>query len=267
MSEKLYDDLWSQSGWRGAIRLGPANRMRHSLMTSFLEKLLTRSLVSKDSDLLKKNEVKICDFGCGDGALLETFQNEWRGSKQMNKVNLKFYGCDLSSKAVSDLSRAKIKFDFFQGDLSSDTFALPEKFDIAICSEVLEHVPSSEKALSNIAKNLKPGGTLLLSVPSGPIFSYDKKVGHLRHFTSAMLQSQMTACGFTNIKIVRHGFPVHTFYKFGAHFLPSSKQDQMMAMSEPSRPALMALDSLYKLMMISRIPVGGLQLFALGTRR
>lgn len=39
------------------------------------------------------------------------------------------------------------------------------KYDLALCLEVLEHVPSTKAALSEIYRILKPGGMLLLSVP------------------------------------------------------------------------------------------------------
>lgn len=40
-----------------------------------------------------------------------------------------------------------------------------ETFDLVLCTEVLEHIPGSERALAGIHRLLKPGGVLLLSTP------------------------------------------------------------------------------------------------------
>jgi len=50
-----------------------------------------------------------------------------------------------------------------------DAQALPfrkETFDILVCSEVLEHIPSKQEAIAEMARVLKTGGILLLSTPS-----------------------------------------------------------------------------------------------------
>lgn len=41
-------------------------------------------------------------------------------------------------------------------------------FDSAICTEVLEHIPDDAAAAGELARCLKPGGRLLVSVPSPP---------------------------------------------------------------------------------------------------
>lgn len=50
----------------------------------------------------------------------------------------------------------------------SDVTKLPladESFDIVICSEVLEHIPDHGKAIQEIIRVLKPGKSLVVSVP------------------------------------------------------------------------------------------------------
>lgn len=49
-------------------------------------------------------------------------------------------------------------------DITKD-IVLPQESDHAFCMEVLEHVVSPQQVIDNIHTNLKPGGTLHLSVP------------------------------------------------------------------------------------------------------
>ncbi|MEQ1931428.1 MAG: class I SAM-dependent methyltransferase [Parvularculaceae bacterium] len=54
-------------------------------------------------------------------------------------------------------------------DWVADLTGMPQvpsgRFDAAICHQVLEHVPRPHKALAELARVLKPGGALVLSVP------------------------------------------------------------------------------------------------------
>ncbi|MEE9405589.1 MAG: methyltransferase domain-containing protein [Algisphaera sp.] len=53
-------------------------------------------------------------------------------------------------------------------DIVSDITAIPRpdaSFDAILCSEVLEHVPEPIAALRELARLLKPGGTLVLTAP------------------------------------------------------------------------------------------------------
>src|SRR5262245_31626356 len=42
-------------------------------------------------------------------------------------------------------------------------------FDVVLCTEVLEHVPDPGRAVLEMARILRPGGTLLLTAPLGSI--------------------------------------------------------------------------------------------------
>lgn len=53
-------------------------------------------------------------------------------------------------------------------DIISDITAIPvhdASFDAVLCTEVLEHVPDAVAALKEMARVLRPGGTMLLTAP------------------------------------------------------------------------------------------------------
>lgn len=65
-------------------------------------------------------------------------------------------------RAINDLSCRAIEFSCMDvTNLPFDTSC----FDLIICSEVLEHIPKDDKAVSELIRVLKPGRTLAVSVP------------------------------------------------------------------------------------------------------
>ncbi len=69
------------------------------------------------------------------------------------------------AREVISLDRYRIKDGL---NILSDLVELPladNSFDSVFCSQVLEHVPDPHSVLGEFARILRPGGTLLLSVP------------------------------------------------------------------------------------------------------
>ena len=90
---------------------------------------------------------------------------------------------------------------------AADALALPfrdQSFDIVICSEVLEHIPDHQRAAREIVRVLKPGGTLVASVPRW----FPEKIcwalsreyhqanqGHVRIYRTGPLKHMIEAAG------------------------------------------------------------------------
>lgn len=90
---------------------------------------------------------RLLDVGCGSKPYRSLF------------VVDAYIGLDIDS----DLSRQRGMADYFY-----DGNAFPfvdESFDSALCNQVLEHVFNPDEFLGEIARILKPGGKLLLTVP------------------------------------------------------------------------------------------------------
>ena len=131
----------------------------------------------------------VLDFGSGVGTL----------ALYLGKQGKQVTGIELSQKAVTVAQKSarlfnltnRVKFhrlDIFKTNLK-------QKFDLIICSEVLEHLPDDGRAVSRIFRLLQPGGRVLISVPSanapliktGAIKHFDAWSGHLRRYTAESL--------------------------------------------------------------------------------
>ncbi len=72
----------------------------------------------------------------------------------LNLAGFKYRCCDLFMPNVDD-----------RCDITKMTCYLDNSFDIVICSHVLEHIHEDTKAISEIARILKPNGEALILVP------------------------------------------------------------------------------------------------------
>lgn len=104
----------------------------------------------------KKPGMKLLEIGCAAGATLMTIKNA--------NPTAHLYGLELSEGA------AAVAGNF--AEVSSGNFELMERadfdgsFDYVLMGDVLEHLFDTDKALSKVYKWLKPGGSLLVSVPN-----------------------------------------------------------------------------------------------------
>jgi SAM-dependent methyltransferase len=99
----------------------------------------------------------VLDAGCGSGIVpfLLSKNNSCTG-----------VGIDIR-KECTEFAEVRVQgFKFYPADIKN--FSLPERFDVVICMEVLEHFSPEdrEKVIDRLDAHLKPGGILILSFPS-----------------------------------------------------------------------------------------------------
>ncbi|MEO6582350.1 MAG: class I SAM-dependent methyltransferase [Sphingomicrobium sp.] len=110
--------------------------------------------------------------------------------------------------------------------------------DLAVCSEVLEHVPPdrSQAMLRSLFGALRPGGKLVLTTPQRyatvelgarlfrfkPVLALARKLygsadelGHINLLTASQLRRQLSAAGFTELQHHRFGFYLPVVAEFG----------------------------------------------------
>jgi SAM-dependent methyltransferase len=88
-----------------------------------------------------------------------------------------------------------------------------ESFASATSAETLEHVPDDAGALAELARVLRPAGTLVSTVPAGPgqWSDWDDWAGHLRRYTRDAFRALLTTAGFEG-EVTVWGWPVVRLY-------------------------------------------------------
>ena len=98
----------------------------------------------------------ILDAGVGPAIALKRFLEQ----SQPASVT----GWDFSNEAIRHASEEMPDATMAQHDLMH---SFTDRFDVIICTEVLEHLESPDIALKHLYEGLSPGGQLLLTVPDG----------------------------------------------------------------------------------------------------
>lgn len=130
---------------------------------------------------------RVLEVGCGTGVVLRQLTEACQGGEVM--------GMDLYPEAVAFASgRAGCRV--LVGDiLDPPCFG---EFDMVGVFDVLEHLPNDRQILEGLSRMLKPGGTLILTVPAHmSLWSYfDIAACHRRRYERAGLIHKLEESGF-----------------------------------------------------------------------
>ena len=107
-----------------------------------------QAIIKELSELKGK---KILDIGCGKGKFCQLFAQS--GDKPT--------GIDISEELLRSAKKLAPTITYLVGS-ATNIPAKDGEFDVAICVEVLEHVPNLEKAIAEMARVLKKDGTLII---------------------------------------------------------------------------------------------------------
>jgi SAM-dependent methyltransferase len=137
------------------------------------------------------SSIKPCDWvleiGCGTGNVLRVLEKAFPDSKLV--------GLELWREGLQH-SRTRSSALLVAADISQSP--LGKKFDVIGMFDVLEHVAKDQGALRSIYSSLRPGGTLLLTVPAHQsLWSYfDEAACHCRRYSAAGLREELEDAGF-----------------------------------------------------------------------
>lgn len=150
---------------------------------------------------------KVIDVGCGAGR--HSFEAYRRGADviafDQNAEELADVDTMLQAMGAAGEAPKSAKAQVVVGD----ALALPypdASFDSVIASEILEHIPDDETAIAELARVLKPGGTLSVTVPRWLpericwLLSdayHANEGGHIRIYRAGELRAKLESVGLT----------------------------------------------------------------------
>lgn len=139
----------------------------------------------------------VMDFGCGTGVLFHP----------LSQSALRIYGIDMVLEAARLLLEQwdLPKVQLLTPEQAADT--LPrQSLDIILAAEVLEHVDPLASTLTFFQDCLKPGGRLLVSLPTeNLLYRFGRFLagfhGHYHHHDAASLDRAIVSSGFIRDRI------------------------------------------------------------------
>ena len=132
--------------------------------------------------------VEILDAGCGSGR---------------NMVDLARYGrvtgLEIADASVQWACKRGIG-EIVQGSITEAPFA-DDRFDFAVCLDVLEHIEEEGDALRELRRVVRPGGRLLVTVPAYQSLwsEHDEINHHRRRYTRRSLSTVAAQAGWETV--------------------------------------------------------------------
>jgi SAM-dependent methyltransferase len=140
------------------------------------------------SRLLPHASGAVLDAGCG--------AQPYRG---LFRRDVRYIGID-TEDARRNFGYETPDTRYFRGD----TWPVEDaSIDLVLCTEALEHVPDPARLLSEAMRSLRPGGTLVLTVPFAARWHF---IPHdYWRFTPSGLKRLLSECGFTVTGVYARG--------------------------------------------------------------
>ena len=113
----------------------------------------------------------LLDAGCGSQRYRPTCSHLQYTSQDFGQYTVDERG-RLGSLSAADAT----PYPYGEIDVVSDIWSIPlpdATFDAVLCTEVLEHVPYPIQAVEELSRLLRPGGRLILTVPSNALRHQD----------------------------------------------------------------------------------------------
>lgn len=192
MTRVDYDLGWTQ--WGDMIKYSPAPFHRRRLILQLADEIPFESVL---------------DVGCGNAELLLALSRRKRVGR--------LAGADIAPSVLAQNRAMFPGLEFYHLDIEGGW--LPDRFDLVVSSEVIEHVADWRRALGHLRRMC--GQHLILTTPSGRVFEIDRSMGHYRHFSQGGLCSALRDHGFEPERIWQWGFPFHTLYKYLVNLFPA----------------------------------------------
>lgn len=191
-----------KGSWSNKLAENLEEHTKNHFIDIYNRKIVLKAINNK----INKNSV-IIDIGCSSGYMLEDIIKNFTFLKNI-------FGADFFSAGLIHCHKRLPEIPLFQLDILNCQFE-DNIFDIITCLNVLEHIDDDLLALKNIHRILKPGGTVVITVPMGANLYdlYDEVHLHKRRYTIKELKDKINNAGFKIIKLNFFGFFIYpAFY-------------------------------------------------------
>jgi 2-polyprenyl-3-methyl-5-hydroxy-6-metoxy-1,4-benzoquinol methylase len=132
------------------------------------------------------------DLGCGSGHLLRALLHRLPETRALG-VDHAPSGIDVARELVPEAR-------FMVGDLYR--ISPPERFELVLCTEVLEHLARPREGLERIVEWCAEGGRVAITVPDG---AWDAFEGHVNFWSEDDLRAFLAPCGLESITRIDEG--------------------------------------------------------------
>ncbi len=132
------------------------------------------------------------------------------------------------------MAQEKSGFDVRDGRLPGDIPFEPGRFDLVAAFAVLEHVEDDLASLQALHAQLRPGGSVLITVPAFEFLwsRHDERHHHKRRYAKDALVNRAAAAGFTSVVATCFNsllFPLIAGVRLGKRFLGlDESEDEVM---------------------------------------
>lgn len=100
---------------------------------------------------------KLLDIGCGNGNL----------ALVLGSLGYQVRGIDVDATSI-ETAKQRNTFDNVSFDVAdANEFTESDEYDLIVCTEVLEHLEKPKQLVESSYRILKPGGTMVVTVPNG----------------------------------------------------------------------------------------------------
>jgi SAM-dependent methyltransferase len=171
-----------------------SNLQKYETGNPLVRRLLRRFVARLGSTVEAMRPSSILDLGCGEGFVAQELARRLPG--------VAYVGFDVSAEAVLRARQLNPELEFHQADVLGPLPG-PERADVVLCIEVLEHLASPERALELIVERAQQAA--VVSVPWEPWFQlgnllrgkYLQGLGnhpeHVQHFSPRSLHALLAS--------------------------------------------------------------------------